>query len=166
MVYSDTSAFYGNTNLKDVKVGNGVTTIANRAFFGCSSLESFEFGSSTQRIGEEAFSDCTSMTSLTSHATVPPTCGTQALDDINKWTCKLYVPEGCETAYQSADQWKEFFFMDTFVDGIDHATTSEGLSEESIKSIYDLQGRSREKLRQGVNIVRMKDGTTKKVMVR
>ena len=39
-------------------------------------------------------------------------CGAQALYDINKWNCQLSVPEGCLTAYQSADQWKEFFFVD------------------------------------------------------
>jgi len=30
----------------------------------------------------------------------------------NKWNCQLSVPEGCLSAYQAADQWKEFFFVD------------------------------------------------------
>jgi hypothetical protein len=30
----------------------------------------------------------------------------------NKWNCQLSVPEGCLSAYQAADQWKDFFFVD------------------------------------------------------
>lgn len=103
--------FYGCSALKSITMGNGVETIGNWAFSGCSSLDYFEFGSGMQTIGEEAFSDCTAMTTLISRATVPPTCGTQALDDINKWNCELTVPEESLSAYQSADQWKEFFFI-------------------------------------------------------
>ena len=74
-------------------------------------------------IGEEAFSDCTAMTKLISNTATPPTCGTQALDDINKWTCELVVPQNSLASYQAADQWKEFFFIsesgieDIVVDG-------------------------------------------------
>ena len=108
--------FYGCTNLQNVTIGNGVKSIGNYAFSGCSSLEGFSFGSNMETIGDEAFSDCTSLTSITSHAAVPPTCGTQALDDINKWGCTLRVPSGYASAYQGANQWKEFFFVDDVVE--------------------------------------------------
>ena len=64
----------------------------------------------------EAFSDCNNLTTITSHAAVPPICGTQALDDINKWSCTLRVPSGYAAAYQAADQWKEFFFIEDVVE--------------------------------------------------
>ena len=108
--------FYGCTNLQNVTIGNGVKSIGNYAFSGCSSLEGFAFGSNMESIGAEAFSDCTSLTSITSHAAVPPTCGTQALDDINKWNCSLRVPSGYAAAYQAADQWKDFFFIEDVVE--------------------------------------------------
>ena len=108
--------FYGCTNLQNVTIGNGVKSIGNYAFSGCSSLDKFAFGSSMQRIGEEAFSDCTNMTEICSSAMNPPTCGTQALDDINKWNCILKVPTGYMAAYQAADQWKEFFFIEDIVE--------------------------------------------------
>ena len=111
--------FYGCTNLQNVTIGNGVKSIGNYAFSGCSSLAGFSFGSNMESIGAEAFSDCTSLTSITSHAAVPPTCGTQALDDINKWNCVLGVPLGNADAYYAADQWKEFFFIDDVVE-VDH----------------------------------------------
>lgn len=104
--------FYGCTNLQRVIIGDGVTQINDYAFSGCQSLKFFAFGSNVISIGREAFSDCISMTELISHATTPPICGSQALDDINKWTCKLFVPKGCVWAYQAANQWKEFFFIE------------------------------------------------------
>ena len=104
--------FYGCTNLTNVSIGNGVTTIGSWAFSGCSSLDYFAFGSSVTQIGQEAFSDCTSITKIIAKATTPPTCGSQALDDINKWNCVLKVPEGSMEAYQKAGQWKEFFFIE------------------------------------------------------
>ena len=108
-----TNEFYGCTNLQCVELGNGIESIGDYAFSGCSAIESFTFGNSLQTIGEEAFSDCTAMTQLISHTVVPPTCGTQALDDINKWNCKLLVPEKSIDAYKAADQWKEFFFVES-----------------------------------------------------
>ena len=104
--------FYGCTNLQSFTVGDGVTTFGDWAFSGCTSLTSLSFGSQLQNIGREAFSDCAAVTKIVSKAITPPTCDTQALDDINKWTCTLYVPSGSLTDYQAADQWKEFFFVE------------------------------------------------------
>ena len=104
--------FYGCTNLKSVSIGNGVKSIGNWAFSGCSNLDKFSFGGNVTSIGQEAFSDCTSMTLLISNVMVPPTCGLQALEDINKWNCILQVPESYKAAYQTADQWKDFFFIE------------------------------------------------------
>ena len=104
--------FYGCTNLKNVWIGDGVTTIGNWAFSGCANLDFFAFGTSMESIGQEAFSDCVQVTKVISRAATLPTCGSQALDDISKWTCTLEVPKGTLAAYQNADQWKEFFFIE------------------------------------------------------
>ena len=157
--------FYGCTNLKEVKIGDGVTTIGSWAFSGCAAIDYFAFGSSVKTIGQEAFSDCTAMTRLISRAATPPSCGSQALDDINKWTCTLSVPAGSTSAYQKAAQWKEFFFIDNDVTGIE-AVAAENVSNADITAIYDLNGRRRDALQPGVNIVKMSDGTTKKVVAK
>ena len=104
--------FYGCTNLQNVQIGDGVTSIGNWAFSGCSRLKNFSFGTQLKAIGTEAFSDCTGVTAIASKAQTPPVCSSQALDDINKWDCVLYVPEGYASSYQNADQWKEFFFIE------------------------------------------------------
>ena len=155
--------FYGCTSLKDVRIGDGVTTIGNWAFSGCSSLDAFAFGTGVTSIGQEAFSDCTAMTRLVSRAATPPACGTQALDDINKWNCTLTVPAGCIPAYQQAEQWKEFFFIsdeDTGVSNVRQAGTA------GEKARYTLGGRRTAQPQTGLNIIKMTDGTTRKVVER
>ena len=119
--------FYGCTNLQKITIGNGVTAIGKRAFSGCSSLLYFAFGTQVANIGEEAFSDCAAMVEVISKAQNPPVCGSQALDDINKFECKLYVPDGCMAVYTDADQWKEFFFKEE-----GEGTASQGESGEQI----------------------------------
>jgi hypothetical protein len=104
--------FYGCSNLKNVSIGNGVNKIGKWAFSGCSSLDYFAFGDNVQSIGEEAFSDCNNVTRILTSAMTPPVCGNQALDDINKWNCSLYVPSEAKSAYQQAEQWREFFFIE------------------------------------------------------
>ena len=118
--------FYGCTNLTSVSIGDGVKSIGKYAFSGCSSLESFVFGSGMKSIGQEAFSDCSALTSLYSEAATPPTCGTQALEDINKWECTLYVPSENIVQYQTANQWQDFFFVDA------NPYTSEPITQLSI----------------------------------
>lgn len=154
------NAFKGCTNLKDVNVSEGVTTIGDWAFSGCSSLDYFACGSKVANIGKEAFSDCTAMTKLISRAATPPVCGAQALDDINKWNCKLQVPEASISAYQAADQWKDFFFIEpTGINEIKEDTTRQ-------YRYYDLNGNLLLQPHKGVNILKSSNGKTKKVLVK
>jgi hypothetical protein len=104
--------FYGCSKLKNISVGNGITRIGNWAFSGCSSLDCAVLGENVASVGEEAFSDCANVTRILSKAKTPPTCGTQALDDINKWECILYVPNEAKSKYQAASQWRDFFFIE------------------------------------------------------
>lgn len=138
-----------------------MTTIGNRAFSGCSSLDFFSFGSAVATIGQEAFSDCTAMTKLISKAATPPTCGSQSLDDINKWNCKLYVPTESLSQYQQADQWKEFFFIEAGIKSITGDNTS---SKATITTSYDLNGKQFSQPQKGLNILKMSDGTTRKIV--
>ena len=175
-------SFYGCTSLKNITIGNNVPSIGDRAFYGCSGLDHFEFGSAMKSIGKEAFSDCTAMTKLVSHATTPPICDSQALDDINKWICTLSVPMGYATAYQQAEQWKDFFFINDDVevpeDGNDGSGDDTPNDDDvdsgvqftkdtpQIKARYDLNGKQLYLPQRGLNIIRMNDGTTKKIIVK
>ncbi len=128
--------FYGCTGLKSITMGDGIEKIGDWAFSGCSSLDYFHVGSGVKTIGKEAFSDCTAMTKLITTAAVPPTCGTQALDDINKWTCELFVPKESIGTYKAADQWKEFFFISEY-GGVENVCVDES---DGVYDVYNIQG--------------------------
>ena len=158
-------AFYGCTGLTSVTIGNSVTSIGSYAFWGCRGLTSVTIPNSVTNIGRSVFAGCTNITKLTSCATTPPICGTQALTDINKWDCTLIVPTGSLSAYQAADQWKDFFFIEeSDVTAINRIYDDK--VEGRIEGIYDLNGRKLERLQRGINIVKMSDGTTKKVVIK
>ncbi len=128
--------FYGCTGLKYITMGDGIEKIGDWAFSGCSSLDFFRVGSNVKTIGKEAFSDCTAMTKLITTAPVPPTCGSQALDDINKWTCELFVNKESIDQYKAAEQWKEFFFISEY-DGVDDVSVD---TPDALYEVYNLQG--------------------------
>lgn len=136
--------FYGCTSLKNVSLGDGVTKIGDYAFSGCSAINLFVFGSNVSSIGQEAFSDCTSMTELYASATNPPTCGTQALDDINKFNCTLYVPTSAVDDYKAAEQWKEFFFVEDgdYTQKSQTITWSQEFSDVKVGDVITLEGTS------------------------
>ena len=104
------------------------------------------------------------MTHLYSASKTPPVCGSQALDDINKWNCTLHVPAGSVKDYQAANQWKEFFFIDEATKIND--VTTESFDKQNVREIYDLQGKKHDSLLPGLNIIRMNDGTIKKIVVK
>ena len=52
------------TSIKSIKIGDGVTTIGDRAFFGCTRLTSVTIPNSVTSIGELAFKNCTRLTSI------------------------------------------------------------------------------------------------------
>ena len=141
--------FYGCTSLKSVSMGDGIDTIGKYAFSGCSALESFSFGTGLKSIGDEAFSDCTGMKKLVSKTAVPPVCGSQALDDINKWECTLYVPQESLDAYKSAAQWKEFFFLETGIKNVPNTSSS---ATESAR--YSTDGTRIASPQKGINIIK------------
>ena len=128
--------FYGCTGLKYISMGDGIEKIGDWAFSGCSSLDFFRVGSNVKTIGKEAFSDCTAMTKLITTAPVPPICGSQALDDINKWTCELFVNKESINQYKAAEQWKEFFFISEY-NGVDDVSVD---TPDALYEVYNMQG--------------------------
>lgn len=154
--------FYGCSNLREVNIGDCVETYGNYSFSGCSSLNNFVFGSSVKSIGEEAFANCSAITSITSLNTVPPVCGSNALNDIDKWECTLHVPASYKEAYQKADQWKDFFFIeDDQTTGVESVIGDNGVTIAPV-SRYDLNGNAVGEGYRGLTIVKYSDGSVRK----
>ena len=62
--YIGNSPFYLNKNIKEIVIGDGVTSIGDCAFWGCSSLTSIEIPDGVTSIGMSVFDSCSSLTSI------------------------------------------------------------------------------------------------------
>lgn len=110
-------AFGWCSSLTNVTVGNSVTKIGNKAFYFCTGLVNVTLGSSVTEIGHGTFSGCDSLTELYSLNTTPPIHNTTPPDVVSGFgftknqymTLNVYVPNEALEAYQSAEEWKDFW---------------------------------------------------------
>ena len=73
----------------------------------------------------------------------------------------LYVPEASLEAYKTTSPWRRFgTILPITSTGINYNTANK---EVTIDAVYDLDGKSSNGYR-GLNIIRISDGTTRKVM--
>ena len=91
----NTSPFYRNATLKEVVIGNTVTSISNKAFLVCSLMTSVTIPNSVTTIGDYAFSGCTGLTEVTIPNSVT-TIGSYAFYDCKGLT-EITIPNSVKT---------------------------------------------------------------------
>jgi hypothetical protein len=104
------NTFYGCYRLTSFTIPNSVDSIGHYSFYGCSGLTSLTIPNSVTSIENCAFYGCSGLTSIYANSTLPIDLSTSdsVFYKVNKTTCTLYVPVGSKSAYQAADQWKDF----------------------------------------------------------
>jgi len=98
--YIGNSPFYLNKDIKEIVIGDGVTSIGDCAFWGCSSLTSIEISDGVTSIGMSVFDSCSSLTSIE----IP--VGVTRLKDFVFYGCSsltsITIPEGLTSIGSSA----------------------------------------------------------------
>ena len=151
-------AFLGCTMLTNVSIPKSVTSIGTGAFQECSRLTSVIISSSMTSIGDYAFSGCTSLEEIYCHAEQTPTVYEKTFKDVDVSDVTLYVPRNSYQQYKEHPIWGKFdIAIGTGIKSLT-PTLSEGEGEW-----FDLSGRKLDKPQRGINIIRYSDGTTKKV---
>ena len=112
------SAFSDCDSLTSVTIPNSVTTIGSGAFEFCFSLTSLTIPNSVTTIGYYAFSGCKNVKQITSEAVTPPICSAGSFERVNRNECKLLVPKNSVDAYKKTDEWKDFFLIEGTTTGI------------------------------------------------
>ena len=100
--------FYNCTQLTSFSIPNSVTSIDESAFSGCSGLTSVTIPKSVTSIGVGAFEGCSGLKEIHCNKVIPQIVGSSVFQNVNKSTCKLYVPKGAYANYWLADVWGDF----------------------------------------------------------
>ncbi|RXI24102.1 MAG: hypothetical protein C7K11_02445 [Candidatus Amulumruptor caecigallinarius] len=159
----DDSAF-SSSGLESVVIPDNIKRISYGVFHNCVNLKEIVLGKSLECINTRALSGCTSLVSITSLNLDVPTCQTYVFENVNKFQCKVYVPEGSVDAYRAAEGWKEFLFIEPISEsGVDEM----GADADGVTAVeyYDLQGVRLDAPTKGVNIVVYSDGSRRKVVL-
>jgi hypothetical protein len=189
------SAFLYCNSLISVNIPNSVIIIENQAFSYCSSLASITIGNSVDRIGEYAFFNCISLTSITIPSSITSighgAFGKVDLKSVVSYVenpfeitgnvgedspylqtfsgntfmnATLYVPLGTMGKYKATMGWSDFIHIEEGIPS-DIKKVSE-TDQLKVFSLYTLDGKQVKEPQRGMNIIRMSDGTTKKVLVK
>ena len=153
-----------DTEITNLVIPDDVTSISNRAFYYCSGLTSVTIPASVTSIGSSAFYNCNNLADFVSLIQEPFTVS-RIVSDIVYKNGTLYVPQGTMAKYKATDGWKQFVWMEEGMPtGIKPANGNDNNATEVQR--YTIGGESVNHPQRGINIVKMSDGTAKKVMVK
>ena len=112
----ETGAFFHCVEITDVLIPSSVKKIGDYAFEYCSGLTSLNILANVDSIGKEAFSGCESLSAVFVYNFVPInlTASDSVFKKVNLENCVLWVPTGSKSAYENANQWKDFKQIEEF----------------------------------------------------
>ena len=153
---------------KNTVIPNTVTSIGAGAFGECSGLTSITIPNSVTSIGNYAFQNCTGLKEVISEVKNPEavSIGYDAFTSTSS-DIVLFVPSGTLSAYKSSSQWTKWFKdireLQSGETGIENVANP---SVREDKDYYTIGGVKLGHSNRGLRIVRMRDGTMKKVIVK
>ncbi len=150
-------AFRNCISLDSVILPEGITAIGKEVFQGCTGAKKLSLPSTLATIGDEAFSGCDSLAYVVNYAAVPQTITDNVFTTYNT----LCVPDGSLQAYRSAYGWYNFYIIGGAENGVD---SIDGGEEAYPVGYYTPAGMRVGESYRGIVIVRMSDGTTRKVL--
>ena len=164
-------AFQGCTGLTSVEIPSTVTVIGQNAFNGCSGLIIIKIGKGVKEIGSKAFANIATSKVRTRaedvklrvycEAEMIPSTPADAFENTPIDKATLYVPDNLVDVYKLVLPWNGFGTVVGLTTGIDSVTI-----ESTDAFIFDMQGNRLDNVHKGVNIIRTRDGKTKKVVMK
>ena len=178
--------FKGCSNLKTLTIEDGATSLNldNTCFNDCplksvywgrnlnsaiptfpqtKELTDLAIGKNVTEIAESALSNCSALKSIISLAKIAPKAYENTFSNATYLNATLYVPIGSMDSYKSSTPWKNFLIEENYPTGTEDVKADNILVE---KARYSLDGKMLLAPKKGINIIKMSDGTTKKVFVK
>ena len=164
-----------------LRIIDGTTIINESAFEGYLNLAGIYIPESVDTICSAAFSGCLGLVLIVCESTTAPKVESDAFGSLTGSYTYLVVPDNAVDEYKAHPVWGKFQVMgytefeNMFQEPTTYASPFGGDDADAIRStnsdawtseVYDLSGRRLNTSQRGLNIIRMSDGTTRKVMVK
>ena len=145
----------------------------SQSFYNCPSLTTFTLGEHITRLYANIFgAGTTSLRTIYCLGNTPPLTNDEyhfirgeytvpSFYGVNCSEITLYIPAGTYSQYYDDIEWREFNIIE-----LQNSNIRKHFCETNSNSRYSLNGVKLSSQSKGINIVRMEDGTTKKVIVR
>ena len=161
-------AFEFCEGLKYLHTGNGVTGIGWESFSGCNNLTTIILGKSVSFIGDWAFSFSEDLRDMYSYAEEAPRTSSHCFNVNYIRNVTLHVPPTSINKYKRGNDFDIYNYWNDFKDIVamtdSELSIEQHISETNILSIHNLEGKKLNDLHKGINIIKLSDGTTKKVV--
>jgi hypothetical protein len=164
-----------------INITPGTTIINESAFSGYLNLLAVGIPESVDSICSTAFAGCLGLAAISCQSMTAPKVAPDAFGSLTGSYTLLIVPDDAVEGYKAHPVWGKFQVMGiteyknrTQEPGT-YASPSGGDDPDGIRStnsdawtseVFDLSGRRQNAPQRGMNIIRMSDGTTRKVMVK
>ena len=168
-------AFKDNKDITSLTIADGITIIGDNAFEGCSKLVVINIGKDVLIIGYKAFANIGTESSsarrrsagsvviVNCYAESVPFTASDAFENTPIENGTLYVKDNLVDEFKATSPWSSF----GKIIGFSEASAINSISIDSTDAhIYDIHGNRLDDVRKGVNIIRTRDGKTKKVLVK
>ena len=155
------ACFRGCSSLTSINIPSSVTSLRGSCFAYCSSLTSINIPSSVTSLGEYCFADCSYLKTVTCE--IPAPIGSAYIfKGTAIYKATLYVPEASLNSYKTTSPWSDFgTILAIKSSGIETNTVG---TSATVDAIYNLEGKRNSGMKSGMNILRMSNGTTRKIM--
>ena len=164
-------AFQDCIDLSFVRIPNDVKIIRSTTFCNCPDLTTVVIGNSVEDIEIFAFYECPQLKDVYCYAEQVPDAtqhdGKPVFDNAIA-NATLHVPAASIEAYSNAESWKDFKEIVALTDNDPNPTGITNVSNNMVtgERYYSLDGKRLDQPQRGLNIIRMSDGATRKVIVK
>ena len=174
VVAIEEGAFRNCNSITSVTIPGSIVLIGDDAFNGCLYLREIHIKDGVQNIGHKAFANINTGSAAARHAgdenilkvfcepVGVPNTASDAFENSPIETGVLIVLDASKLQYETSAPWKNF----GQILGMGEYTGIDSITGESDCQIFDIRGNRISRPHKGLNIIKMSNGKTKKVMVR